>query len=178
MWQIGDLKIDGRAVLGPMSGFTSRSYRDFMKPFGASLCFTEMVSDAGIIHGQRRTRGYFDFSDNHPTGIQLFGHVPEDISEAAVKALEINPEIELIDVNMGCPVSKVNRSGAGSALMRDPKLCGDIIRSLKRKTDVPVTAKIRLGWSSGSINFRDVIGELESAGVDAITVHARTRDER
>jgi tRNA-dihydrouridine synthase B len=178
MWQIGELKIDGRAVLGPMSGFTSRSYRDFMKPFGASLCFTEMVSDAGIIHGQRRTRGYFDFSDNHPTGIQLFGHVPEDISEAAVKALEINPEIELIDVNMGCPVPKVNRSGAGSALMRDPKLCGDIIRSLKRKTDVPVTAKIRLGWSSGSINFRDVIGELELAGVDAITVHARTRDER
>ena len=178
MWHIGSLEIDGRAVLGPMSGFTSRSYRDFMKPFGASLCFTEMVSDAGIIHGQRRTRGYFDFSDNHPTGIQLFGHVPEDISEAAVKALEINPEIELIDVNMGCPVPKVNRSGAGSALMRDPKLCGDIIRSLKRNVNVPVTAKIRLGWSSGSINFRDVIGELESAGADAITVHARTRDER
>ena len=178
MWHIGGLEIDGRAVLGPMSGFTSRSYRDFMKPFGASLCFTEMVSDAGIIHGQKRTRGYFDFSNNHPTGIQLFGHIPEDISEAAVKALEINPEIELIDVNMGCPVPKVNRSGAGSALMRDPKLCGDIIRSLKRKTDVPVTAKIRLGWSSGSINFRDVIGELESAGADAITVHARTRDER
>ena len=98
MWHIGGLGIDGRAVLGPMSGFTSRSYRDFMKPFGASLCFTEMVSDAGIIHGQKRTKGYFDFSDNHPTGIQLFGHVPEDISKAAVKALSINPEIELIDI--------------------------------------------------------------------------------
>ena len=178
MWHIGGLGIDGRAVLGPMSGFTSRSYRDFMKPFGASLCFTEMVSDAGIIHGQKRTKGYFDFSDNHPTGIQLFGHVPEDISKAAVKALSINPEIELIDVNMGCPVPKVNRTGAGSALMRDPGLCGDIIRSLKRNVDVPVTAKIRLGWSSGSINFREVIDELESAGADAITVHARTRDER
>ena len=108
----------------------------------------------------------------------MFGHDPEDISDAAVKALTINPEIDLFDVNMGCPVPKVNRSGAGSSLMRDPGLCGEIVRSIKRKVDVPVTAKIRLGWSSGEINFRDVIDELTSADVDAITVHARTRDER
>ena len=178
MWHIGSLEIDGKAVLGPMSGFTSRSYRDFMKPFGASLCFTEMTSDMGLIHGQSRTRGYIEFSDNHPTGVQLFGHDPEDIAEAAVRALAINPGIDLFDINMGCPVPKVNRSGAGSALMRDPSLCGNIIRAIKRKVDVPVTAKIRLGWSYGSINFRDVIRELEAADVDAITVHARTRDER
>ena len=178
MWHIGDIEIDGRAVLGPMSGFTSRSYRDFMKPFGVSLCFTEMTSDAGIIHGQSRTKGYIQFSDNHPTGVQLFGHDPDDISKAAEKALSLNPEIDLFDVNMGCPVPKVNRSGAGSALMKDPELCGDIIRSIKKKVDVPVTAKIRLGWSSSTMNFREVIDELTSAGADAITVHARTREER
>ena len=178
MWHIGGLDIDGRAVLGPMSGFTSRSYRDFMKPFGVALCFTEMTSDMGLIHGQSRTKSYIQFADNHPTGVQLFGHDSDDISKAAKKALEINPGIDIFDINMGCPVPKVNRSGAGSVLMRDPELCGDIIRSLKRNVDLPVTAKIRLGWSSGSVNFREVIQELESADVDAITVHARTRDER
>ena len=178
MWHVGDLEIDGKAVLGPMSGYTSRSYRDFMKPFGASLCFTEMISDAGIIHGQSRTRGYLEFKDNHPTGVQLFGHDPEEISKAAEKASKMNPEIDLFDVNMGCPVPKVNRSGSGSALMKDPVLCGDIIRSIKRKVNVPVTAKIRLGWSSSTMNFRDVIDELTAAEVDAITVHARTREER
>ena len=177
MWKIGDLSIDGKAVLGPMSGFTCRSYRDFMKPFGAALCFTEMTSDMGVIHAQSRTKGYMLFTGNHPTGLQLFGHDPENITKAAVKALEFNPEIDLIDINMGCPVPKVNRSGSGAALMRDPILCGDIIRNLKRNVDVPVTAKIRLGWSSGSINFREVIDELTSAGADAITVHARARDE-
>ena len=178
MWRIGGIDIDGKAVLGPMSGFTSRSYRDFMKPFGASLCFTEMTSDMGVIHGQSRTRGYISFSGNHPTGVQLFGHDPDDIAQAAEKALEINPEIDLFDINMGCPVPKVNRSGAGSSLMKDPELCGRIIRAVKRKVHVPVTAKIRLGWSSSSINFRDVIEEMTAADVDAITVHARTRDER
>jgi len=178
MMRIGDLLIDGKAVLGPMSGYTSRSYRDFMKPFGASLCFTEMVSDMGMIHGQSRTKGYVQSSDNHPIAVQLFGHDPERLADAVEKVLEFNPNVDIFDINMGCPVPKVNRSGAGSALMKDPLLCGDIVRTIKRRTNVPVSVKMRLGWSKSTINFRDVIDEVTSAGVDLITVHARTRDEK
>ena len=177
MWKIGNLKIDGKAVLGPMSGFTSRSYRDFMKPFGVSLCFTEMTSDLGVLHGQKRTLGYIGFSDNHPTAVQLFGHDPEKLAEAARKVIEFNPETDAIDVNMGCPVPKVNRTGAGSSLMRDPQRCGDIVRAIKRNVDVPVTAKIRLGMTSSSMNYREVIDELTAAGADMIALHARTREE-
>ena len=177
MWNIGGLRIDGKAVLGPMSGFTSRSYRDFMKPFGASLCVTEMTSDLGVLHGQKRTLGYIGFSDNHPTAVQLFGHDPEKMADAASKVLEFNPETDIIDINMGCPVPKVNRSGSGASLMKDPVRCGDIVRAIKRKVDVPVTAKIRLGMTSSSMNFRDVIDELISADVDMVAVHPRTREE-
>jgi tRNA-dihydrouridine synthase B len=178
MWRIGDLNIDGRVVLGPMSGFSSSGYRDFMKPFGVALSMTEMVSDMGVIHSIARTDGYIRFGPNHPTGLQLFGSNPERLAQAAAKAVQYNPNIDLIDVNMGCPVAKVLRSGSGSLLMRDPVRCGEIIREIKRSVDVPVTAKIRLGYDNLNINFRTVISELEAAGVDAICVHPRTRTER
>ena len=178
MWRIGDLNIDGRVVLGPMSGFSSSGYRDFMKPFGVALSMTEMVSDMGVIHSIARTDGYVRFGPNHPTGLQLFGSNPERLAQAAAKAVQYNPNIDLIDVNMGCPVAKVLRSGSGSLLMKDPVRCGEIVRAIKRSVDVPVTAKIRLGYDNLNINFRTVISELEAAGVDAICVHPRTRTER
>lgn len=178
MWKIGDLAIDGRAVLGPMSGVTSRSYRDFMKPFGAAVTVTEMTSDTGIIHGCGRTASYLEFDRNYPTGLQLFGNDPDNMAKAASTALERNPNIDFIDINMGCPVPKVMRSGSGSALMADPVKCGEILRRVKDSAGVPVTAKIRLGLTLGTINFREVINELTDAGADAVTVHARTRSER
>ena len=178
MWRIGDLRIDGRVVLGPMSGFSSAGYRDFMKPFGVGLSMTEMVSDMGVIHGVARTEGYVCFPSNHPTGMQLFGSNPERMALAASLALKANPEISLIDINMGCPVSKVLRSGSGSALMKKPELCGSLVRAIKKAVDVPVTAKIRLGYDNDDINYRQVMSELESADVDAICIHPRTRAER
>lgn len=178
MWNIGSLKIDGRVVLGPMSGYTSRSYRDFMKPFGVAVSVTELISDSGIVHGFRRTLDYVEFGPNYPTGLQLFGSNPEILAKAAETALKINPNIDFFDVNMGCPVPKVIRSGSGSALLEDPAKCGEIIRSIKKSVDVPVTAKIRLGKTIGSVNFREVIKELTDAGVDAVALHVRTREER
>lgn len=177
MWKIGDLSFDGRVVLGPMSGFTSRSYREFMKPFGVAVSFSEMTSDMGIIHGQKRTAGYITFPESYATGVQLFGNDPDSIAKAARMALSINPNIDLFDINMGCPVTKIVDNHSGSALMRDPERCGDIVRAVKASVDVPVTAKIRLGWSAESMNFREVISVLEDAGVDAVTVHARTKTE-
>ena len=179
MWRIGDLEIDGRVILGPMAGFTSRGYRDFMEPFGVAASVTEMTSDMGIIYGTNRTENSFVmFESERPTGLQLFGHDPECMAKAAVRALEMNPNIAFFDINMGCPVPKVSRSGAGCVLMKDPKLCGEIVRHMKRAVDVPVTVKVRLGWTMATMNFREVIDEAVSAGADAVTLHPRTRDER
>ena len=161
VWKIGDLAIEGAAILAPMSGFTSKGYRDFMQPFGVSLSFTEMASDMGIIHGGRRTAEYIELNDNGLTGVQLFGNDPNELSEAAGIIADNNPDVALIDINMGCPVSKVVRNDAGSYLMRDPKRCGEIIRKVRSRIDIPVTAKIRLGWSDTEMNFRDVIDKLQ-----------------
>ena len=167
MWRIGDIRIDGRVVLGPMSGFTFASYRDFMKPFGVAASVTEMTSAMGIIHDCDRTASmYVGFGKNYPTGLQLFGGDPERIAKAAELALRMNPNIDFFDVNMGCPVPKVLRSGSGSALMDDPRRCGEIVRSIKRRTERPVSIKIRLGRSMDSLTFRDVIREAAEAGVE------------
>jgi len=177
MWRIGDLEIGGRVVLGPMSGITCGSYREFMRPFGAAVTVTEMISDAGVVNGLKRTMDYVEFESGGVTGLQLFGNDPEIMATAAAEAVRCNPRADLIDVNMGCPAAKVVRRGSGSALMRDPALCGKIVRRIVNAVDVPVTAKIRLGWSSGNMNFIKVIEELSAAGADAVTVHARTADQ-
>ena len=178
MLKIGNLEIKGKVMLAPMAGVTSSGYRDFMIPFGVDICVTEMVSDMGLIYGNDETSNYIHFDKTIcPTGVQLFGHDPESIKKAAEIALNANPNIDFFDVNMGCPVPKVTKTGAGSALMQNPKLCGDIIRAIKSVTDKPVTAKIRLGWDEKNINYLAVIKELEEAGVDLIGIHARTRKE-
>ena len=177
MWKIGNINIDGVVVLGPMAGITSSGYRDFMKPFGVAVSVSEMVSDMGLIYDNENTNKYVIYPDNHPTGVQLFGHDPENIVKAAKLALKLNPNIDFFDLNMGCPVPKVVNSGAGSSLLKDPKLCGQIVRRLKEEISIPITAKIRLGWDNNSINFLEVVKELEDGGVDMIAIHARTRKE-
>lgn len=178
MWKIKDLEINSKVFLAPMAGITSSGYRDFMSKFGSEICVTEMISDMGLIYGNDETKSYLDFKTNsYLTGVQLFGHEPECLKKAALIALSLNDHIDFIDINMGCPVPKVTNSGAGSALMKDPKKCGDIVRAIKEVTDKPVTAKIRLGWDDKSINYLEVIKELESAGVDMIGIHSRTRKE-
>ncbi len=178
MWRIGDLQIPGPVVLGPMSGYTFRSYREFMQPFGASVVMTEMTSDGAVLNNPSCRPEYLEFGRCPFTGLQLFGSSPEQMADAAAEALRINPNIDFIDVNMSCPVEKVMRSGAGSVLMSDPARCGEIVRSIKKRIDIPVTAKIRLGMSLESLTFRQVISELEDAGADAVSLHARTARDR
>ena len=176
MWKLGKFDIKGKVVLAPMAGYTSEGYRKYLNSFGVDICVTEMVSDMGLIYQNKETESYVRFKkDNVLTGLQLFGSNPENIAKAAQLALIINQNIDFFDVNMGCPVPKVTKTGAGSSLMLHPKLAGDIIRALKSVTDKPVTAKIRLGYNE--VNFKEVIKELENADVDAIGIHARTRKE-
>ena len=176
MWKLGKFVIEGKVVLAPMAGVTSEGYRKYLNTFGVDICVSEMVSDMGLIYQNKETESYVKYQkDGVLTGVQLFGAKPENLANAARRAIEINPEIDFFDVNMGCPVPKVTKTGAGSALMLNPKLCGEIIKAIKSVTDKPVTAKIRLGYNE--VNFLDVIKALEEAGVDAIGIHARTRKE-
>ncbi len=176
MWKLGKFDIKGKVVLAPMAGVTSEGYRKYLNTFGVDIAVTEMVSDMGLIYENDETKSYVKYRKEETlTGVQLFGAKPENLAKATLKALSINPDIDFFDVNMGCPVPKVTKTGAGSALMLNPKNCGDIIRAIKSVTDKPVTAKIRLGYNE--VNFMEVINELEKAGVDAIGIHARTRKE-
>ena len=176
MWKLGNFVIEGKVVLAPMAGITSEGYRKYLNSFGVDICVTEMVSDMGLIYQNKETESYVKFEKDHVlTGLQLFGSNPENLAKATTVALTINPGIDFIDVNMGCPVPKVTKTGAGSSIMLHPELAGDIIRAIKSVTDKPVTAKIRLGYNE--VNFKSVIKELEKAGVAAIGIHARTRKE-
>ena len=178
MWKFQNFEIESKVVLAPMAGITFRSYREYMANFGFGVCVTEMVSDMGLIYGNEETKTYIDFQKGYYlTGVQLFGKDPNNIKKAAEIALNVNPNIDFFDVNMGCPVPKVVDAGAGSALMKNPKLCGDIIRALKEVTDKPISAKIRLGWDNKTINYLEVIKELEEAGIDMIAIHSRTKKE-
>ena len=175
MFKFGNLDIKGKVVLAPMAGYTFNSYREFMNKFGVSLCYTEMVSVMGLIYDNDNTLDYITFPKSDiPTGVQLFGNEPEKFIEAVKICEKHNPNIDFYDVNMGCPVNKVTKTGAGSALLKDPAKCGEIIKVIKSVTNKPVSAKIRLGWDKSSINFLEVIDELEKAGIDLIAIHART----
>lgn len=175
MLEINGKKVVGKVVLGPMAGYTCFGYRKFMNKFGVSFCYTEMVSDMGLIYGNKETSEYIKFENNEiPTGVQLFGNDPKNLAKAAVIAQNLNKFIDFFDVNMACPVPKVTKVGSGSSLMKDPKKCGEIIRAIKEVTTLPISAKIRLGWDKNSINFLEVISELEKAGVSFIAIHART----
>lgn len=158
-----------------MAGITSFGYRNFMEKFGVGVTVTEMVSDMGLIYGNKETKDYIDFPETDvPCGVQLFGSDPKNMQIAAKIVAKSVPFLSFIDVNMGCPVPKVTKNGAGSSLLKNPKLASDIIRAIKEVVDVPVTAKIRLGWDEKNINFLEVISELENAGVAMIGIHART----
>lgn len=175
MWKIGNVEIKSRVVLAPMAGITSLAYRNFMKQFGVGLAVTEMVSDCGLIYGNDKTIEYLKTTENErPVAIQLFGGDADNICKAIDIVLKENPDVDIIDINLGCPVPKVTKTGAGSALLKDPKNLYEYMKKICDYSPLPVTAKIRLGWDDKSINFIENIEVLEKAGVKAIGLHART----
>jgi len=175
MFKIGNVEINGKVVLAPMAGVTSLAYRNFMKPFGVALTVTEMVSDCGLIYDNKKTIDYIKTTEfEKPVAIQLFGSSAETICKAMDVVLKINPNIDMFDINLGCPAPKVTKTGAGSALLRDPKKLEEMFRVICKHSPIPVTAKIRLGWNEENINFKENISALQKAGIAAIGLHART----
>lgn len=175
MWKIGNVEIKSKVVLAPMAGITSLAYRNFMKKFGVGLTVTEMVSDCGLIYGNDKTIEYLKTTeDERPVAIQLFGGNAENICKAIDVVLKENSIVDFIDINLGCPVPKVTKTGAGSALLKEPKKLYEFMKKICDYSPLPVTAKIRLGWDEKSINFMENIAALEKAGVKAIGLHTRT----
>lgn len=175
MFKIRNVEINGKVVLAPMAGFTSLGYRKFMKPFGVALTVTEMVSDCGLIYENKKTIDYLKTDKTeHPVAIQLFGSSAETICRAMGIALKVNSEIDIFDINLGCPAPKVTKTGAGSSLLKDPKKLEEMFTTICKHSPIPVTAKIRLGWNEETINFKENVKALENAGISAIGIHART----
>ena len=175
MVQIGDVVINSRLALAPMAGVTDAAFRTICREHGAGLTYTEMVSSKALVYQDRKTRGLLRLGeDEHPVGAQIFGSDADCMAEAATRALEFS-SADFIDINMGCPIGKVVKSGDGCALMRDTDKARAIIKAVVGAVDRPVTVKIRKGWDSGSINAIPFSKMAEEAGVSAIAVHGRTR---
>ncbi len=175
MTKIGNVEIGGRLVLAPMAGVTDAGFRHVCREAGAALTSTEMVSAKALVYQDSKTRSLLYIPpDEHPCAAQIFGSEVEVMAEAAQQALEISGA-DILDINMGCPVGKIARSGDGSALMRDPDKAGKIIEAVVRAVDVPVTVKFRKGWDSGSVNAVEFGKMCEEAGAAAVAVHGRTK---
>lgn len=162
--------------LAPMAGFTDAAFRKICLSMGAGLVVTEMVSAKGLVYGSENTKELLYCFDNYDrTAVQLFGAEPEFFARA-VALPEIAP-FAVIDINMGCPVHKVIKTGAGSALLNDLPLASAVIRAVKDNTDKPVTVKFRTGWDTEHIVATDFAQMCEDSGASAITIHGRTKEQ-
>ncbi|UFS68841.1 tRNA dihydrouridine synthase DusB [Geomonas sp. RF6] len=170
---IGSLTLRNRLLLAPMAGITNLAMRLMAREQGVALTFTEMVSVNGLTReGQKSFDLLRSTPEDRPLGLQLFGDDPQTLADAA-KLVEGYGE--LIDINMGCPVRKVVGTGAGSALLKDPQRVAAIVRSVRRATPLPLTVKIRTGWTCGDDVFLEIGRIAQEEGCDAVTLHPRSR---
>ncbi len=174
--KIGNVEIEKTAALAPMAGVADRTFRELCKDFGAAYTVSEMVSAKAVTMGDKKSEELMVLSEKeHPAAIQLFGNEPDIMAEAATEALKMKPDI--IDINMGCPAPKIIKGGAGSRLMQNPDLAGEIIKAVSSAVEIPVTVKIRSGWDDESINAVMLAEIAEKNGASAITVHGRTKEQ-
>lgn len=173
MLHIGHLSFDSPFILAPLAGYTDLPFRLLCRNFGAGYCVSEMISCHGLVYQQANTlKMLTSIPQERPVSFQLFGSDPEVMADAAEILASYHPD--MIDINMGCPVRKVTRKGAGAALMTDPDLAQSILSKIVAKVSIPVTVKIRSGKDNQSINAPEFAKMIEGNGASAITIHART----
>lgn len=173
---IGNLQVNTPIALGPMAGVTDWAFRNICAELGAELTITEMVSSRALCYKDKKSAALLRKTNTGICGAQIFGNDPEIMAKGAQLALEISG-CDFIDINMGCPMPKIANSGDGCGLMRTPELAGEIVKSVVKAVDVPVTVKCRLGWDKGSINVLDFTKRMEDCGASMVTVHGRTRSQ-
>lgn len=176
--KIGNIELNTNVVLAPMAGVTDITYRTICKEMGAGLVCTEMISAKGLYYKDIKTKTLMKINEkNRPVSLQLFGSDPDIMAYVVENYINERNDVDIIDVNMGCPTPKIVKNGDGSALMKTPELAGEIINKIKKVSTKPVTVKIRSGWDSKSINAPEFAKILEHNGADMIAVHGRTREQ-
>lgn len=177
MLKIGSLELANPVILAPMAGVTDLPFRLLAKEMGCGLVYSEMVSDKGLIYQNCHTLEMLKSHERErPVAVQIFGSDPKSMAQAA-KIVEASGAADIIDMNMGCPTPKIVKNGEGSALMRTPDLAFDIMSHVVKAVQLPVTVKIRKGWNDASVNAVQMAKLAEQAGVAAIAVHGRTREQ-
>lgn len=174
---IGHISLRERPLLlAPMEDVTDASFRFVCKEFGADVLYTEFISSDGLIRDSAKTIAKMQVYDyERPIGIQIYGHIPEAMVDAAIRAEQAGPDF--IDINFGCPVNKIARRGAGSGMMREPDKMVEITRRVVEAVHLPVTVKTRLGWDEESKIIVPLAERLQDAGIAALTIHGRTRSQ-
>lgn len=175
--KIGNIKLENNVFLAPMAGITDKVYRVICKEMGCGLVYSEMVSAKGIKHNNRNTTQLLEVDPvERPCAIQIFGSDPDIMGEMA-KRLNEYKDIDILDINMGCPAPKIVKNGEGSALTLNPELVGKIVKSVSSASDKPVTIKFRKGFDDDHVNAVEIGKIAEENGASAITVHGRTREQ-
>lgn len=174
--KIGEQVIGSNVFLAPMAGVTDLPFRIICKEMGCGMVYTEMVSAKGLYYGDYKTEELLAINeDEKPVAIQIFGSDPDIMARAAY--LLNSRENIILDINMGCPTPKIVKNGDGSALMKNPRRAGEVIRAVVKESIKPVTVKIRKGWDEDSVNAVDMAKVIEDSGGSAVTVHGRTREQ-
>ncbi len=175
--KLGNIEINSRsAALAPMAGVADKAFRELCVEYGATYVVSEMVSSKGLTMCDRKSKKLLSLSEKErPAAAQIFGSDPEIMAQSAISCLDYGPEV--IDINMGCPAPKIAGNGGGSALLKNPDLAEEIMRAVKEAVDIPVTVKIRLGWDADSINCIEMAQRAQRAGMSAVTLHGRTRQQ-
>ena len=175
-WKIGNVRIENPFVLAPMAGVTDMPFRTLCKEQGAGLICMEMISAKAISFHNKNTIALMKIDPcEHPVSMQLFGSEPELMAEVA-KSIE-DKDFDILDINMGCPVPKVVNHGEGSALLKNPELIVQIIKSVSSAIQKPVTVKVRIGFENAPVDIVEIARRAEDAGAAAIAVHGRTRQQ-
>lgn len=175
--KLGPFSFDAPVFLAPMAGVTDTAYRIIAHDMGCPLCYAEMVSSQGIHFKNERTLSMLQSEPaERPLAMQIFAASPEMAAEAAAYVEELGTA-DILDFNIGCPAPKIVKNGEGSALMRDPERATAILTAIRKAVKMPLSVKMRIGWDESSINVVDLAKRAEAAGVDAITVHGRTREQ-
>lgn len=173
---IGNIELSAPLALAPMAGITDLPFRLICRRLGCGMTVSEMVSAKGLLYKNVKTTEMLRIDDGErPTAIQLFGSVPAELAEAA-RMVEASGA-DMIDFNMGCPVLKIVNNGEGSALMKNPQLAHDILAAMVKAVKIPVTVKFRAGWDDANRNAVEIARAVEAAGVSAVAVHGRTRQQ-
>jgi len=172
MLTIGTLHLKNWLIMAPMSGKTNLPFRLIVKKMGAGLVITEMISAIGLSRGQAKTHAFLEsHPSERPVGAQLFGSDPDTMAISAQIVGEKG--LDIVDINMGCPVKKVIKTGSGAALMREPKRVAKILSAVRKSSPLPLTVKIRAGWSPEEANALEIASIIEDSGADGITIHPR-----